>query len=358
MVTSNRSLVLIPVLASLVLTGIWLLALPGTDQSAKSLVVYCAHDAMYATEVLDEFTRQTGIRVQTRFDTEATKSLGLINLIIQERQQPRCDVFWNNELLGMVELQEQGLLEPYQGSGWRRMPEQFRDHEGYWVGFAARLRVYVVNTNQVSADESSLASILSLEPARFAMAKPLFGTTLTHYTVLWHLWGSDRLKGWHHDVRQQGMREVDGNAAVKDIVARGTCDAGMTDSDDVFVALDDGLPVDLLPVRIIENHITEPPPTSALGNFTICIPNTVGIIRGTARRDAARQLVDFFTSAETEQKLAQSKSRQIPLGPIETTLLPEDVRRLAEWSRDGYDLRPLLPARRACLEWLRAEYLK
>ncbi len=365
----NRSVVLIPVVAALVLAALWVSIAP------DSLVVYCAHDAVYAKQILEDFTRQTGIQIQVRFDTEATKSLGLVNSIVQERSQPRCDVFWNNELLGMAELREQGLLEPYRGSGWQRIPERYRDAEGHWVGFAARLRVLIFNTQQASADDDTFQNLIALEPARVAMAKPLFGTTLTHFTVLWHVWGGERLKAWHLDLRLRGLREMDGNAAVKDVVASGICDAGLTDTDDVFVAIDNGMPVEMLPVRLTGSSAgqslrdSEPNPTqngssphhepdNKLTNSTICIPNTVGIIKGTKRLQGAQRLVDFLASAETELALAQSKSRQIPLGPVDRLALPEDVQRLARWSIDGIDLRSLLPARRACLKWLKDEYLK
>lgn len=375
--SSNRWIVLVPLMATLMLVGLWSFSLPG------ALIVYCAHDAVYAKQILDEFSRQTGIAVEARFDTEATKSLGLINLIVQERQQPRCDVFWNNELLGMVELREQGLLEPYRGTGWNRIPEQYRDPEGYWVGFAARMRVMLFNIHQVSAAESTFQTLLNLEPGRVSIAKPLFGTTLTHYTVLWHLWGPDRLKAWHNDLRLRGVREVDGNAAVKDVVAMGACDAGLTDNDDAFVALDDHQPVEMLPVRLAAmgsepameserradrpslpqanagtNAGANPVNASMSSSYTICIPNTVGIIKGTKRLTAAQRLVDFLASAETELALARSKSRQIPLGPVEPGQLPEEVKTLAKWSGAGIDLRSLLPARRLCLKWLQNEYVK
>ena len=355
-----QSIALIPVVAALLLVGFWFAMLPGTDGEASTLIVYCAQDRIFAEQILAEFSRETGIRLQIRYDTEATKSLGLINLIVQERASPRCDVFWNNELLGMVELQQQGLLEPHQGSGWQRIPERYRDENGHWVGFAARLRVAIVNTQQSAATEETLNTLFLLEPARISLAKPLFGTTLTHYTVLWHVWGADRLRQWHRDLRLRGLREVDGNAAVKEIVAQGTCVAGWTDTDDVFVALDDGLAVEMLPVRVVaEAKVVEPVSVgrNAVG-VTICIPNTAGIIQGSRHRKAAERLVDFLASSQTEMALAKSKSRQIPLGPFEPAELPTDVRNLVEWSQDGIDLRPLLPARRECLSWLKSEYLK
>ncbi len=389
--TSNgRWLVLLPVVSAIALTGLWFAGMPGTGSGSDSLVVYCAHDSVYADAILKDFEKQSGIRVDVRYDTEATKSLGLVNLIVSERQRPRCDVFWNNELLGTVDLQAQGLLEPHKGTGWNRLPEKYRDSDGHWIGFAARLRVQIVNTREVSADDEAVQNLFAFEPASVAVAKPLFGTTLTHYTVLWNEWGPERLKEWHHHLRLRGVREVDGNGAVKDLVAQGVCSAGLTDTDDFFVALDEGKPVEMLPVRVLLTPSPQPgeegreaenksevPLTLALSpqsrgegtkpkaekkteskTKTICIPNTVAIIKGTKRVEAARKLIDFLASAETELALARSKSRQVPLGPVDEAQLPDEVRRLKEWAADGVDLRSLLPARRECLEWLKSEYLR
>lgn len=375
--SSTRWAVLLPVLAALILIVLWLAPRPRDD--SNSLVVYCAHDAVYADQILKDFQQQSGIHVDVRYDTEATKSLGLINMIVQERQQPRCDVFWNNEMLGTLDLQSQDLLEPYLGTAWNRLPEKYRDSQGRWVGFGARLRVVIVNTQQAAPDDNSIRNIVNLETARVAAAKPLFGTTLTHYTVLWHVWGPQRLKAWHNELRQRGLRDLNGNGPVKDVVAGGTCAVGLTDTDDVFVAIDDKLPVQMLPVRI-EPARTGDEPVSAehaiagetMQDFlaisyanqgqgpgrTICIPNTAAIIKGTRHRSAAEKLIDFLASAETELALARSKSRQVPLGPVNDAELPDDVRPMKAWADDGVDLRPLLDARRECLAWLKTEYLR
>ncbi|MGQ0636759.1 MAG: extracellular solute-binding protein [Planctomycetaceae bacterium] len=320
--------------------GLWL-ARPGDE----TLVVYCAHDAVFADDVLRDFERQTGIRVLPRYDTEQTKSLGLVNLLKEEQRNPQCDVFWNNELLGTVDLQQQGVLQPYRGPGYERIPAHFKDDAGHWAGFAARLRVFIVNTEKMPADGDRIAQLLQQgDLSRAAIAKPLFGTTLTHYTLLRHAWGDEKLRNWHHDVHQRGLREVGGNAATKDLVAAGACDFGFTDSDDYFVARDARAPVEMTPARV--------------EGATICIPNSVAIIRGTKRLAAAQKLVDFLLSEETELKLARSASRQVPLGAVPDERLPEDVRPLAAWAREGADLRGLLADRLAVVAWLRTEYLQ
>jgi iron(III) transport system substrate-binding protein len=333
---------LLPALAIVALLGAWFFS----KSSADALVVYCAHDAIFAEEILREFTARTGIAVATRYDTEATKSLGLTELLLREKDAPRCDVFWNNELLGTLDLQGNGVLAPYRGPGWERIPAKYKDPAGHWTGFAARMRVWMLNTHRLQTDGPlGVRGPMFDTSERVAIAKPLYGTTLTHYSVLWQTLGAEKVKAWHRDGRRRGVRELNGNAAVKDAVAAGACSGGYTDTDDVFAAMDAGAPVAHVPVRLEDGA-------------TICIPNTVAIIRGTKREDAARKLVDFLLSVETELALARSKSRQIPLGPVPAEQVPAEVRELMDWAKAGVDLTQLGPARTECLAWLKAEYLR
>ena len=319
--------------------GWWLLK----QRTQDALVVYCAHDLMYAEEVLRDFERETGIPIVIRGDTEAAKSLGLVQRLIRERDAPSCDVFWNNQLLGTMQLVEEGVLEPYQGPGWKRIPDRFKDPEGLWTGFGGRLRVWIIGANVAERRLDVFTDPETDLLDRTVVAMPLFGTTLSHYAVLWDQLGPEGLRSWHSRFTEAGGRFVPGNSAVKDLVVAGTFEFGMTDTDDYFVAHDAQEPVEMLPLRTPRGE-------------TICIPNTVAIIRGTRKRDEAKRLVDFLTSAESELRMARSKSRQIPLGPIDPDELPEEVRPLAEWATESVDLKGLSEARRQCLVWLTEEF--
>jgi iron(III) transport system substrate-binding protein len=325
----------------LLILGAGLLVVCWQAVSRGKLTVYCAHDAVFADAILRDFEKKTGIPVVVKYDTEATKSLGLVEQIIRDGAKPRADLLWNNELLGTADLAERNLLEPYQGDGWKRIPAAFRDPEGKWAGFAARLRVVIRHKGSPAPPSLMDSGDLS----GWALAKPLYGTTLTHYTVLWWLWGSDRLKHWHSEIHRRGVREVNGNGPVKDVVAAGTCAAGWTDTDDYFAGLDAAAPVTAEPIRL-EN------------GKTICIPNTVAILKNCDHLEYAQKLADFLLSEQTELALAKSKSRQIPLGPVKQEDLPAEVRALLPAAADGVALTTLLPARRACLEWLKQEYAK
>ena len=99
-----------------------LLVLVWQTMTNSKLTIYCAHDAVFAESVLRDFEKREGIPIEIKYDTEATKSLGLVERIIHEKDHPQCDIFWNNEVLGTLDLAERGLLQPHKGTGWERTP--------------------------------------------------------------------------------------------------------------------------------------------------------------------------------------------------------------------------------------------
>lgn len=329
-----------------------------TKAPSQALVIYCAHDRVFSEHILLDFEKETGIPVEVRFDTEATKSLGLTELLIAEKDNPRCDVFWNNEQLAMMQLKKAGVLRPYQGAGFARIPKGYKDREAYWTGFAARMRVWIVNVEGAGADgakpraaggveallEAEVAAVLAgADLSKVAIAKPLYGTTRTHYTVLWKHLGNVKARGWHDLWRARGVIEQGGNSDVKDLVAAGECKIGLTDTDDFYVAKDEGKPVGLSPFRLSDGRV-------------ICIPNTVAIIKGTKRLESAQRLIDYLLSEKVELALANSKSRQIPLGPVDESKLTDEVKQLQTWSKKAYPLSDLGAAVEECLAWLREKY--
>jgi len=63
----------------------------------ETVVVYTSVDEVFAEPVCKRFEHETGIRVQLVSDTEETKSTGLLNRLIAEKERPRADVFWSGD---------------------------------------------------------------------------------------------------------------------------------------------------------------------------------------------------------------------------------------------------------------------
>jgi hypothetical protein len=88
----------------------------GCDRT-PSVTVYASADESVARPVFERFEKETGIRVDAKFDTEATKTTGLAQTLRAERDRPRADVFWSNEQAAHVSLAMDGITAPMVDSG-------------------------------------------------------------------------------------------------------------------------------------------------------------------------------------------------------------------------------------------------
>jgi len=274
---------------------------PGAD--GGEVVVYTALDQVFSEPILKDFERQTGLRVKPVYDAEDSKTTGLINRLIAQRGKPDCDVLWNNEVVQTERLAGLGLLAPYSSPQAGRIPPAFRDPGGRWTGFAARMRVIIYNTKLVKPGDvpAGLADLAAPKwRGRTAIARPFFGTTLTHMTFLYQRWGPDRLGEFLRALRANETALCPGNAAVRDLVAGGERAFGLTDTDDAYAAIQAGRPVAVLV------------PDAADG--AVLMPNTVSLVTGCPHAEAGRKLIDYLLSPEVERRLARGASAQIPLG--------------------------------------------
>lgn len=297
--------------------GLCLLALGCTTGEEPDLVVYTALDEEFSDPILKDFAQQNSLKVAPKYDTEATKTVGLANAILAEKDRPRCDVFWNNEILNTLRLQQAGLLEAYVSPQAERFPAMYRSADGLWHGFAGRARVLIVNTELVPNEADWPRSIRDLADAKWrgrcGMAKPLFGTTATHAACLFAAWGEDQAKAYFQSLLDNEVQILAGNKQVALGVAQGQIAFGITDTDDAIIEVEKGAPVAI----VYPDQGDDQP-------GTLFIPNTLAIIRGCPHPAAARQLVDHLLTPAVEKRLAEGASAQIPLGEgVETQVRVE-----------------------------------
>ena len=238
----------------------------------RSVVVYSALDREFAEPVLKDLAKQAGVSLRSKFDVESTKTVGLTNTLIAESVQPRCDLFWNNEILNTIRLKERGLLQPYRPRHAGDVPAAFKDPDGNWYGFAARARILLVNTKSVSeADHpKGLADLVNPRwKGKIGIAKPLFGTTATQAACLFAAWGEEKAKAFFRELKANEVQVFSGNKQVATAAGSGLIALGLTDTDDAMGEIEAGSPVAIVyPDR-------EP---GQLG--TLFIPNTLAMMKG------------------------------------------------------------------------------
>ncbi len=207
----------------------------------------------------------TRIRVRPVYDNEAAKTVGLVNRLIAENNNPQCDVFWNNEELRTRQLAREGIVN------------------SNWVAFGFRTRRLVVNTNVLSLTRAP-QGVLALTNKEFfgkvALAYPLFGTTSAHFLALRQHLGQSGWENWCRALASNKPFVVDGNSVVVKLVGRGEATVGLTDSDDVLAGQHDGLPVDSVLLR----------------NDGFIIRNTAAIVSNARHAKTAEQLLEYLQS--------------------------------------------------------------
>ena len=290
-------------LSCLLLAGCW-------RSTGSEVVVYTALDSEFSAPILHKFAAASDIAVLPKFDVESTKTVGLAEAIVAEKDRPRCDVFWNNEILHTLRLERLGLLDAYRPPIAEQYPAAYRDRpRGIGTALPPGHRVLIVNTTtgrpagprphldprpgrpEVARPRGRWPSRCSAPPPPMppacspsgATTRPRSSSGKLKRNEVQILSGNkqvahgrrrrpDRLRPDRH--RRRADRDREGNAG--------------------------------------GDRLSRPGP-GGLG--TLFIPNTLAIIRGCPHPAAARRLVDYLLSPEVETMLAAGPSTQIPLNP-------------------------------------------
>ncbi len=285
----------------LVLIGVIFSILAQSNQ----VVVYVSHDQDYSEPILLDFQKETGIKIKAVYDTESTKTTGLVNRLIEEKNNPQADVFWNNEVSRTLVLKNKDILEPYCSINAEGIDKKYKDKECYWTGFAARARILLINTDLVSLKDApkTLEELTDKKwQNKITLANPLFGTTASHMSALFVVLGKEKAETFFKKLKENGLIISESNGRTRDAVASGTIEIGFTDTDDANDAVVDGKAVSVIYPDQGKDQIG-----------TLIIPNSVMLIKGGKNKENAKILIDYLLSPETERKLAFSKAAQMPL---------------------------------------------
>ena len=251
--------------------------LVGCGSKRDSLTIYTSQDQVYAEPILRDFEKQSGIKIRAIYDSEAVKTVGLVNRLIFEKNNPQCDLFWNNEELRTRQLATKGVLNTSMRI----------------EAFGTRTRQWVWNTNQISM-ASIPKDLFTLTNAHWrskvAIALPLFGSTSTHFQILRQKWGKERWKQWCRGLIANDVITVDGNSVVVQLVGRGEVALGITDSDDIRAGLKNQLPI--AGKSIVEDGFI--------------IRNSIGYIAGSPYQNLSKRLAEYLQSNSVKDSLIEA----------------------------------------------------
>lgn len=271
------------------------------------VVVYTSTDQEYAEVVLKEAEAAMAQKVTAVFDAEASKTVGLERRLVAEKSKPKADLFWNSEFLRTHRLDRQGVLAATAVDKSFAIPSNVTAPHS--VGIGIRSRVIAVHTSSVKeADRPKRLEDLA-DPrfkGKVAIARPLFGTTSTHFAALHAQWGAAKFTAFLQALKKNDVAILPGNGDVRDAVAAGRMAVGLTDTDDAIGAIKRGQPLAMIF-----------PDQDGSGAFGVYM--TVGLVKGGPNPAGAQKLLEFLVSEKTEARLIELGAVQLsvrPNGPV------------------------------------------
>lgn len=283
--------------------AIFIALLAGSCETGSNVVVvYTTVDQIFSEPILKEFEKETGIKVKAVYDTEETKSTGVLNRLIAEKDNPQCDLFWSGDPMRSIILKNKGITQPYRSAMAKDIDPAFKDPQYHWTGFSARARVLIYNKNLMKETGIPL-SIFDLTKEKYkgkvAIANPLFGTTTFHIAALFSALGDVKAKQLLTDLKNNDVIIATSNGDVKKRVVSGEVSCGLTDTDDAFEAMKES---DKTGFVFLDQG----------GIGSLIMPNTLSLIKNSGHPENAKKLMDYLLRGETEAKLAKSCA-QMPL---------------------------------------------
>jgi iron(III) transport system substrate-binding protein len=275
--------------------------------SPATVVVYTSVDDVFARPIAERFEKETGIQVKLVPDTEETKSTGLLNRLLAEKDRPQADVFWSGDPVRPGILKKHGVTAPYQSPSAAGLPVRFSDPEHHWTGFSARARILLVNTqHEIFKTVPLPSSVRDLADPRYkgkaCVANPLFSTAGMHAASLFQVMGETEARKFFDNLLANQTRVLSSNGEVRRRVADGEFAFGLTDTDDAAEAIRDGKPV-----KVIF------PDEKDMG--TLIVPNAAVLIAGGPDGANGKRFIDYLLRPETEAALAEGEAAQMPLRP-------------------------------------------
>ncbi len=272
------------------------------NNNSNQVVVYTTVDQIFSEPILKDFENETGIKVKVVYDTEETKSTGVLNRLIAEKENPKCDLFWSGDPVRTIVLKNKGITLPYQSEVANDINLVYKDTEYHWTGFSARARVLIYNKDLLQ-EEDVPQSIFDLTKKAYkgkvAIANPLFGTTTFHISALFTILGDEKAKQFLSDLKNNNVVIATSNGDVKRRVITGEVYCGLTDTDDAYEAIKEGANIGVV---FLDQQ----------GIGSLVMPNTVNLIKYSPHTENGKKLMDYLLSKQTESKLAKSCA-QMPL---------------------------------------------
>lgn len=195
-------------------------------RGGEEVVVYSGRREPFVKPVIEEFERETGIRVRLL----SGGATSFAHRLVEERRRPHADVFLANDAGVMEYLRLQGVLAPIESPGLESIPETLRAEDGSWTGLSVRARLLMYNKDLI-AEEDMPASVLDLADeryrGRFAITRAGNSSLISHMAAIRATAGDERMREFVRGLMENEPAITSGHTDIRRMVGAGEVAFGL-----------------------------------------------------------------------------------------------------------------------------------
>ena len=214
------------ILAGLLIAACVAIQAPAQSEGETTeLTVYSGRNENLVGPLLERYQEISGVTVNVRYGGTAE----LAATILEEGQNSPADVFYGQDAGALGALSLAGRLSALPTEILDRVDPRFQAGNGDWVGASGRARVFVYNTEMLSADELPNDIWELTEPqwkGKVGWA-PTNGSFQAFVTALRVLEGEDRARAWLEAMIANDVQVYAKNTPIVEATGRGEVVLGL-----------------------------------------------------------------------------------------------------------------------------------
>ncbi|MEY2989501.1 MAG: hypothetical protein RLZZ163_417 [Actinomycetota bacterium] len=193
--------------------------------STEPVVVYSGRAEELVAPLFEQFTEETGIRVEVRYGDTAE----LAAQIIEEGDASPADLYFGQDAGALGALDAAGQCAALPAAIAETVPAVYRAADGNWTGITGRARVIAYDSSQLSADEVPTSVFELTDPkwrGQVAIA-PTNGSFQAFVTAMRVAAGDDATREWLQGLVDNDAQIYEKNSLIRDAVDAGEVQLGL-----------------------------------------------------------------------------------------------------------------------------------
>ena len=267
--------------------------------AAKELVVYSSVDEENAKNILDEFSKVSGIQVNMVF----LSSGPAMSRIEAEKTNPQADVWFGAPSENHIVAKDRGLTQPYLPAAAADLAAGFKDPEGCWVAFYMNPLGFGVLAEELKKDGKPVPASWKdlLDPAYKGMIQmpspQSSGTAYAMIMTLVETYGEDEAFKYMKALNPNIQTYTQSGTGPSKNLAIGETQIAIQFTPAFLKLVDEGFPASVVF------------PAEGVGFEAAAM----SILKGAKNLESAKALADWIISAEGQKVLSAKKTYFFPV---------------------------------------------